>query len=100
MKSSEEDKKILKDFEEYLGGVSKEDYLQIRRDCGCDKCDCDALSQDSYHKGCHTFGLFDQEDDATNSLESGGNYDEAKGPQPKKNIPQIENLEFFSISAK
>ena len=32
-----------------------------------------------YRDGCHTYNLHDQEDDASNSTESGG-YDESSGP--------------------
>ncbi len=92
--------KILNDFTEYLGGVSKEEYVMIRTECGCITCDCDALSQDSYHKGCHTFGLFDQENDMTNSSESGGFYDEAEGFKPAQNQQQREDFEFFPIVVK
>lgn len=55
---------------------------ELKKECGCSTCDCE-LSQDTYHKGCHTFNLFDQENDQTNSSESGGLYDEAKGPRGK-----------------
>lgn len=89
---------ILDDYKTYLGGVSKEDYVALRTECGCTTCDCDALSQDSYHRGCHTFGLFDQENDMTNSSESGGNYDEAIGYRPQKNQQREEDFEFYSIA--
>lgn len=89
---------ILDDYKAYVGGVSKEDYIALRTECGCTTCDCDALAQDSYHKGCHTFGLFDQENDMTNSSESGGNYDEAIGYRPQKNQQREEDFEFYSIA--
>jgi hypothetical protein len=56
------------------------------------------LSQDSYHKGCHTFGLFDQEGGMTNSSEAGGLYDEAVGFKSLKNQQQQEDLDFFSLA--
>jgi hypothetical protein len=67
--------------------------LELWKLCGCSACDCE-LSQDTYHKGCHTFGLFDQEGDQTNSTESGGLYDESKGPTGKN---QIKNVSGFLI---
>lgn len=94
-------KKVAKDFKEnYHGGISWEEYLSIRSACGCAKCDCDALSQDSYRKGCHTFGLFDQENDSTNTLESGG-YDESIGfiKEDNRGISP-EEADFFSISVE
>lgn len=59
------------------------EVLELKKQCGCNTCDCE-LSQDTYHKGCHTFNLFDQENDQTNSTGSGGLYDDQFGPVGKK----------------
>lgn len=63
--------------------LNSSELKKLKEECGCVTCDCDAGSQDSYHKGCHTYGLFDQEGDASNSNGSGGTYDESKGPSIK-----------------
>ncbi len=85
------DSRYEQEFKKFHGALDKAEYMKIRRDCGCKTCDCDALSQDSYHKGCHTLGLHDQEDDSTNSTESGGLYDEARGPSKKNKKAKIKN---------
>ena len=83
---------------------SFEEFEKIKKECGCIKCDCDAFSQDSYHKGCHTYGLFDQEGDTTNSNESGGLYDESTGPSingshSRKNAKMtFEDFEFLNLA--
>jgi hypothetical protein len=93
---------LKKDYQRYPGAMSERDYMTIRTDCGCTTCDCDALSQYSYHEGCHTFGLFDQEGDATNLTESGGLYDESKGsPVTKyKNSFLDEEMKYHLLVIK
>lgn len=96
------DTSLKRDFARYPGAMSEEDYYAIRIECGCNSCDCDALSQNSYREGCHTYGLFDQEDDATNITESGGLYDESVGfkKQTKNREGLEEEIDFFSLVVK
>jgi hypothetical protein len=81
------------------------EFKKLQEKCGCVTCDCDAGSQDSYHKGCHTYGLFDQEGDASNSNESAGVYDESEGPTIKgkyskgqENNMSMEEFEFLHMN--
>ncbi len=71
-----------------------DEVLKMKKECGCKTCDCE-LSQDTYHTGCHTFGLFDQEGDQTNSTESGGLYDESTGPVKNKKKSHVFNLDLI-----
>ncbi len=82
--------------------LNSSELKKLKEECGCVTCDCDAGSQDSYHKGCHTYGLFDQEGDASNSNGSGGTYDESKGPSIKGHHKRkagitMEEFEFLHI---
>jgi hypothetical protein len=81
--------------------IHSPEFKEFKRICGCKTCDCDAFSQDSYHKGCHTYELFDQEKDSSNSNESGGIYDESEGPlvrgKHKKNEESGMSMEEFEF---
>lgn len=88
---------------ENICSVTKQEFLEYQKECGCITCDCDAFSQMSYHKGCHTFNLFDQEGDQTNSTESGGLYDESTGPKLKaggKSDMTMEEWEYLHMENK
>ncbi len=74
--------------------LAKLTNVELQKLCGCSVCDCE-LSQDTYHKGCHTFGLFDQEGDQTNSTESGGLYDESRGPTGKSKEKTISGFLIY-----
>lgn len=83
-----------------MSKIQRQEMEMFRKFCGCNVCDCE-LSQSIYHEGCHTYGLFDQENDATNSTES-GNYDESFGPKIKgRNTLLIdqEELDFIHLTS-
>lgn len=60
------------------------EILELRMECGCEKCTCEAgTNYKDLYLTTHTFGLFEQEGDPLNMLESGA-YDEQDGPQIKR----------------
>lgn len=95
--ASELKRKLEADYARYPGQMSKQDYIDIRTECGCTTCDCDALSQNSYRQGCHFYNLFDQPGDATNMCDSAGMYDESVGYVNSMGF-EDEDFDYFQIS--
>lgn len=84
-----------RNWEERVLPFEQKEVLVLKKECGCKKCDCE-LSQNTYHTGCHTFNLFNQGGDQTNSTKSGGLYDESVGPPGKKRKKIGSGFQLFT----